>query len=369
MEVVMTALNKELKKYCFVISPIGENESDVRKRSDEVFSNIICQSVDENDYVIERADLINRSGIAMRTIFEKIENSNLVIADITGGNPNVFYELSVRHATGKPCILIASEGYQPPFDINGIRIIYYNFSDGKSLLASIKNLKNAVQEQSFSTDNPLTIYMSSKMPPAGATIDQGRSSASSEFFRRMSILHDQQTKRFDGFFFSYKYSYYTHHSNDYQKPFLMTPIRFISQKDYITLDEKSFDDDPWKGFGVVTESGLLCMMHCESRTSDAQTIVISRSESKNPKILYGAELYVGRTNGRNAIFSRPILYIRVTEEEYRVADGHPLDFGDLPDAARRYLTNEDKSHNKIGYIDENTGSETLLLNAETPLSY
>lgn len=70
-----------------------------------------------------RADQISKSGLITTQIINQIIECPLVIADLTGANPNVFYELAIRHATGKPYIQLIEQGHRLPFDIGGVRTI------------------------------------------------------------------------------------------------------------------------------------------------------------------------------------------------------------------------------------------------------
>ena len=108
-------------KTCFVISPIGEANSPERLRSDQVFRHMIKPIVESMEYKVDRADLITTPGIITNQIIERLLESNLVIADLTDHNPNVFYELALRHAFGKPVIPIIKEGQRIPFDNNQVR--------------------------------------------------------------------------------------------------------------------------------------------------------------------------------------------------------------------------------------------------------
>lgn len=98
------------KKICFVISPIGEEGSETRERSDKVLKYIICDSVEQLGYEVVRADKISEPGIITTQIIEHIIDSDLVIADLTDKNPNVFYELALRHAIRKPLIQMIMKG-------------------------------------------------------------------------------------------------------------------------------------------------------------------------------------------------------------------------------------------------------------------
>ncbi len=65
-------------------------------------------------------------GIIFQDIQREIQQADIVIAEITPANPNVFYELGYAHALGKPSILLAQKGVTLPFDISGYRVVFYN---------------------------------------------------------------------------------------------------------------------------------------------------------------------------------------------------------------------------------------------------
>jgi hypothetical protein len=65
-------------------------------------------------------------GIILQDIVQGIVESEIVIADITPENQNVFYELGYAHALGKPTVLLAERGKELPFDISGYRVLFYD---------------------------------------------------------------------------------------------------------------------------------------------------------------------------------------------------------------------------------------------------
>src|SRR5687767_14258073 len=89
-------------KVCFVISPIESKGSDVRRRSDQVLKYIIEPAAVGYDVI--RADKISEGGIITSQVVQYLRDSALVIADLTGHNANVFYELAIRHVLRKPYI-------------------------------------------------------------------------------------------------------------------------------------------------------------------------------------------------------------------------------------------------------------------------
>jgi hypothetical protein len=106
----------------FVIMPF-------REPFDSLYSDVI-QPVAErsHDVVVERADEIKGPGVILDDIQRKIERSDLVVAEISESNPNVFYELGYAHALRKPTILLVRRDYSDnlPFDVRGFRVIMYH---------------------------------------------------------------------------------------------------------------------------------------------------------------------------------------------------------------------------------------------------
>lgn len=131
------------QKTCFVIAPIGEAESETRRRSDLVLQYIIREAVEPCGYVAIRADEIDRPGIITTQVIQHIVEAPLVIADLTERNPNVFYELALRHALRRPLIQLISKGEVIPFDVAGTRTIQVDHRD----LASVRAAKSQIAKQ------------------------------------------------------------------------------------------------------------------------------------------------------------------------------------------------------------------------------
>lgn len=131
------------EKLCFVISPIGEPDSETRKRSDQVLKHVIRPAATSCGYKAVRADEIDKPGMITSQVIQHIVNDALVVADLTERNPNVFYELAIRHALRKPLVQIIRKGEVIPFDVAGTRTIYVDHKD----LDSVEAAKNEIVEQ------------------------------------------------------------------------------------------------------------------------------------------------------------------------------------------------------------------------------
>jgi len=146
---------------CFVIGPIGSEDSDTRKHADMLLYSVLKHVLEASEfgYKVKRADEETDPGMIGDRIISDILNAELVIADLTDLNPNVFYELGIRHAAEKPTIHVANAGTKLPFDNIGHRTIFVNLSDWWSIEEGRERLTEsirAVRSKNFKVSNPIT---------------------------------------------------------------------------------------------------------------------------------------------------------------------------------------------------------------------
>ena len=115
-----------LMKKCFVISPIGEEGSDIRKHANYVFDYIIKPAMDKCKIAAFRSDHIEKAGRISEQMFQSIFEADLCIAILTNHNPNVFYELAVAQSAQRPVIILIEKGQKLPFDISDLRCVFYD---------------------------------------------------------------------------------------------------------------------------------------------------------------------------------------------------------------------------------------------------
>jgi len=78
------------ERICFVIAPIGEEDSKTRKTFDQILKHVIAPAAKQCKYKAVRADEISEPGIITSQVIQYAIESPLVIADLSGRNPNVF---------------------------------------------------------------------------------------------------------------------------------------------------------------------------------------------------------------------------------------------------------------------------------------
>jgi hypothetical protein len=100
-----------------------------------VYNEAIKPTIETQELDIKRADDFESSDDRMRAIWSCIVQAKVVIADCTGQNPNVFYELGIAHTLGKQVILLTQNIDDLPAAVRGKRaMIYKNTPEGREIL-------------------------------------------------------------------------------------------------------------------------------------------------------------------------------------------------------------------------------------------
>lgn len=156
---------EDFSKVCFYISPIGEENSEQRRHADFMMEYIIQPAVEEFGLTVVRADKMGKPGMIGKQVIQHILLARLVIADLSFHNPNVFYELCLRHATRLPTVQVKREIDKLPFDLNQYRTIPIETRDPYGLVPKIQTYTSEVANQvrralqdSESGDNPISLY-------------------------------------------------------------------------------------------------------------------------------------------------------------------------------------------------------------------
>lgn len=159
----VTSGNSHFDRTCFYITPIGHDGSEERKHSDLFLGSIVEPAIEPLGLKVVRADGIDTPGMITNQVVEYVLNSKLVVVDLSFSNPNVFYELALRHAARLPTVQIIRKGDKIPFDISQFRTLILDCSDIYSLVpmlatykAEISTLARKAIEDSEALENPLT---------------------------------------------------------------------------------------------------------------------------------------------------------------------------------------------------------------------
>ncbi|WP_433942418.1 hypothetical protein [Brevundimonas diminuta] len=162
---IITSEHAQFESTCFYIAPIGDEGSEPRKHSDLFLGSIVEPALETFGLQVIRANSIDKQGIITRQIIDYIMRSRLVIADLSFHNPNVFYELALRHAIKLPIVQLIRSTDKLPFDVNQMRTISIDTADIYSLVpridsyrAEVANQVRRALEADYVVDTPISTY-------------------------------------------------------------------------------------------------------------------------------------------------------------------------------------------------------------------
>ena len=131
------------KPFCFVLMPYAQ-------KFDDIYTFGIRGACDDAGVYCERVDEQIFQGSVLDRIFNQIARADVIVADMTDRNPNVFYEVGYAHALGKPTILLTQEASDIPFDLKHFPHIVY----GAKIKELRPELSKRVQRFAFEKASP-----------------------------------------------------------------------------------------------------------------------------------------------------------------------------------------------------------------------
>ena len=132
-------------KKCFVVSHIGDAGTDIRKNADQLYQHIIKPVCEKCGFAAQRVDEFNTSNSITQEILDALNDYDLVIADLTGHNPNVFFEIGYRTKSQKPIIHLKRKDETIPFDVSSIRTFEYDLTDLDMVTATKDRLEQVIR--------------------------------------------------------------------------------------------------------------------------------------------------------------------------------------------------------------------------------
>lgn len=132
-------------KKCFVVSPIGDAGTDIRKNADQLYQHIIKPVCEKCGFAAQRVDEFNTYNSITQEILDALNDYDLVIADLTGHNPNVFFEIGYRTKSQKPIIHLKRKDETIPFDVSSIRTFEYDLTDLDMVTATKDRLEQVIR--------------------------------------------------------------------------------------------------------------------------------------------------------------------------------------------------------------------------------
>jgi hypothetical protein len=147
-----TVTSTKPKPFCFVLMPFDKSFNDIYEYGIKGAcedAGVYCERVDEQIFM----------GSMLDRIFNQISRADLLIADMTGRNPNVFYEVGYAHALGKTVVLLTQRSEDIPFDLKHFPHIVYGAQIKELRPELAKRVKHFAFEVKTSAENQLGIEL------------------------------------------------------------------------------------------------------------------------------------------------------------------------------------------------------------------
>lgn len=176
-----------MRPVCFVVMPFRRKS--VTSAHDEAPSELDCDRLwdmvyrpvlEKLEYIPVRAD-IESSSVVVKDMLNRLKHADLVLADVSLPNGNVYYELGIRHVAQKTCcVQVAAEWFKPLFDVNGFRTITFPLQSGEVPDAEVPGIRSILSEA-------IPRYAVSRTP-YHVLVDEKREDAFEDEARRMAAF-------------------------------------------------------------------------------------------------------------------------------------------------------------------------------------
>lgn len=152
------------KKKCFVLMPFSETKSCTEAEWTGIFENMIKPAVTGSRLGFECERAKPRTGAFIKDILEGLNKADLVIADLTARNPNVCYELGIRHTLKNRTILIAQNMDDVPSDLQSYWVVIYekDLTGASEFKRKVREILREMQKDPDKPDSPIADFLQLK---------------------------------------------------------------------------------------------------------------------------------------------------------------------------------------------------------------
>jgi hypothetical protein len=176
------------KGLCFVISPFGG-------WFDAYYKQVFEPAIRKAKLAPHRADDLYRPTSIVQDIWEYVEKADVVLADLTGKNPNVMYELGLAHATNTPVVMVVQDLADVPFDLRSMRVITYQVADPKWAETLTVDVAQALSEVLSAPETAIYRPFSEVTKTSPGPVPEGPSAEIQLLERRVNRLEARSVSR------------------------------------------------------------------------------------------------------------------------------------------------------------------------------
>lgn len=192
-------------KKCFVMMPFSDSIDYEPNHFTKVYEQIITPAIQKAGYEPVRIDQNKISDQIIKKIFDEITEADMAICDLSTNNPNVLYELGLRHAFDKPVVLIRDNKTPNIFDIQGISIVPYRSERlYDEVLEDVNQISSAIKANSSNKSgySIVTLVKLSKATYNDEEIDNSKDGINTALLYQISAMLSSMQKQNNNFMYN-----------------------------------------------------------------------------------------------------------------------------------------------------------------------
>ena len=185
------------KKRCFVIMPFTSKGIYPEDHFTKIYDQIFKPAIEEAGYEAYRADENKLSHSIVQHIFENLTKCEMVVCDLSSANPNVLYELGIRHSYDLPVVLLKDDVTDFIFDVSGIKTIQYSkerlYENVLNTRAELTEAIKAAEETSKQGTVLRMIRVSGAIYPSDAITENDKNAMLlNQIYSEIKLISNQQ---------------------------------------------------------------------------------------------------------------------------------------------------------------------------------
>jgi len=182
----------------FILMPFDADFADV-------YTDLIHTPLETAGFEVRRADSLLNQRSVLQDVIRGIADAALIVADVSGLNPNVMYELGLAHALGKRTIMITRDIDELPFDLRPYRANPYSlrFTEAGKIVATLEEIGRAVIEGAAQFSNPVQDYAPDALVASSQVNEAPRPRATPEAASSSGSVRDPDDKEGEPGFIEY----------------------------------------------------------------------------------------------------------------------------------------------------------------------
>jgi predicted nucleotide-binding protein len=133
--------------HCLVLTTAAPADTEIRHHTDGLIEYVVRPAVEAAEYELIRMDKLASPGMVSDAVIRELYTADIVVADLSFGDPMVMYALGIRHSFDLPAIHLITPSSTFPFDVEGLSAISFDINDASSVRRARRELSQRMEDR------------------------------------------------------------------------------------------------------------------------------------------------------------------------------------------------------------------------------